>query len=318
MASLFAPVENGQIVETASQSSLKKANSQKNGMDKEAFLQLLVAQMQYQDPLEPTSNTEYISQYAQFSQVEQIQNMAASTELARASSLVGETVYIKTTSSSGEPKYVEGKVDYVMFENNKAYLSIDESLYSIDDLDTIVDLEYKKAFDKAFNFTLSLNKLPKASAIDLSYKDKMEEMIGIYEGMTDYEKSFLAQETVERYEEYVEKWNEVKLANDVYKMALDKAENFTQSLDKLPDVSDIDLSCKDEIEELIEIYEGMNRYEKGFLKEEVVGKYEEYVEKWEAVKLAAETADKLQQGAGTSGSETAGGTSGSEAAGTGA
>ena len=50
---LMAPVENGQIVETESQKSLKKQlTASKNGMDKEAFLQLLVAQMQYQDPLE--------------------------------------------------------------------------------------------------------------------------------------------------------------------------------------------------------------------------------------------------------------------------
>ena len=65
---LVAPVENGKIVETASQTSVKKSTKSSNsGMDKEAFLQLLVAQMKYQDPLEPTSNTEYISQYAQFS-----------------------------------------------------------------------------------------------------------------------------------------------------------------------------------------------------------------------------------------------------------
>ena len=65
--SLIAPVEDGKIVETQSQSSLDKAkkNSSSNGMDKDAFLQLLVAQMRYQDPLEPTSNTEFISQYAQ-------------------------------------------------------------------------------------------------------------------------------------------------------------------------------------------------------------------------------------------------------------
>ena len=70
---LVAPVKNGKIVETASQTSVKNSTkSSKSGMDKEAFLQLLVAQMKYQDPLEPTSNTEYISQYAQFSQVEQI------------------------------------------------------------------------------------------------------------------------------------------------------------------------------------------------------------------------------------------------------
>ena len=58
---LVAPVENGKIVETASQTSVKKSTkSSKSGMDKEAFLQLLVAQMKYQDPLEPTSNRVHI------------------------------------------------------------------------------------------------------------------------------------------------------------------------------------------------------------------------------------------------------------------
>ena len=70
--SLMAPIEDGKFVESASQSSLSKTNSANNDMDKDAFLQLLVAQMKYQDPLQPTSNTEYISQYAQFSQVEQM------------------------------------------------------------------------------------------------------------------------------------------------------------------------------------------------------------------------------------------------------
>ena len=48
---LVAPVENGKIVETASQTSVSKAAKSSSGMDKEAFLQLLVAQMKYQDPL---------------------------------------------------------------------------------------------------------------------------------------------------------------------------------------------------------------------------------------------------------------------------
>ena len=61
---LVATVENGKVVESASQSSLKNTSkTSNNGMDKDAFLQLLVAQMKYQDPLEPTSNTEYIAQY---------------------------------------------------------------------------------------------------------------------------------------------------------------------------------------------------------------------------------------------------------------
>ncbi|MCI9337968.1 MAG: hypothetical protein HFH93_10610 [Lachnospiraceae bacterium] len=213
MSVLMAPVKNGQIVETDSQASLKKAtSSSKNGMDKDAFLQLLVAQMQYQDPLEPTSNTEYISQYAQFSQVEQMQNMASTSELARATSLVGKEVYIKTTDSKGDPQLKYGKVDYVVFENNKAYLAIDESLYALEDLDTVVDLDYKNAFDKAYNFTVALNKLPVVGGIDLSYAEDIDKLEKIYNEMTDYEKSFLTEENVTKLKKYIEKLKEVREA----------------------------------------------------------------------------------------------------------
>ncbi len=70
---MIAPIENGKPVETTSQTSLKESEKKKSNstVDKDQFLQLLVAQMKYQDPLEPTSNTEYISQYATFSELEQ-------------------------------------------------------------------------------------------------------------------------------------------------------------------------------------------------------------------------------------------------------
>ena len=89
---LMAAIKDGQVVETASQDSLSKSNQTKsNDMNKDTFLQLLVAQMKYQDPMEPTSNTEYIAQYAQFSQVEAISSMASSMDLSR---LI--TLYTKT------------------------------------------------------------------------------------------------------------------------------------------------------------------------------------------------------------------------------
>lgn len=209
---LMQAVENGQIVESASQNSLKSTSKSSNGMDKDAFLQLLVAQMRYQDPLEPTSNTEYISQYAQFSQVEQMQNMAGTMELQRAASLVGQEVYIKTTTSTGDTKYVYGRVDYVVYENGKAYLSIEEQLYSLDDVDTIVDKTYQAAYDKAYSFTVKLNKLPVVSGVDLADAKAIEELREIYEGMSDYEKGFLAKETVDRYNKYVERIKQVYAA----------------------------------------------------------------------------------------------------------
>ena len=210
---LMAPVEDGKIVETTSQNSLKNTSKSNNdSMDKDAFLQLLVAQMKYQDPLEPTSNTEYISQYAQFSQVEQMQNMAASTDLSRATALVGQEVYIKTTTSSGETKYVQGKVDYVVYENGNAYLSIDEQLYSLDDLDTVADKDYLNAYNKAYDFTVKLNKLPNVGAVDTSDGDENDELAKIYNEMSEYEKSFVAEHTVKNLKKYIEKLKEVRMA----------------------------------------------------------------------------------------------------------
>lgn len=212
---LVAPVENGKIVETASQTSVKNSTkSSNNGMDKEAFLQLLVAQMKYQDPLEPTSNTEYISQYAQFSQVEQMQNMSSSMDLQRASSLVGKEVYIKTTTSSGDTKLVQGRVDYVSYENNKAYLYINEQKYSIDDLDSVVDAEYLDAYNKAYNFTVKLNKLPNVNGIDSGDGETIDELEKEYNDMSDYEKSFLAKDTVNSLNKYIERLKEIREAEE--------------------------------------------------------------------------------------------------------
>ena len=206
----MARIENGKIQETASQSSLSKTNkSTPEGMDKDAFLQLLVAQMKYQDPLEPTSNTEYISQYAQFSQVEQMQNMSGSMDLQRASSLVGQEVYMKTTTSSGEAKYVQGKVDYVVYENKKAYLSIEDNLYALEDLDTVADSDYMVAVDLAKTFQTKMDKLPNVENLTLSDTNSVEELQKLYNGMTDYQKKYISMDLVASLTNYSNKISEI-------------------------------------------------------------------------------------------------------------
>ena len=87
---LSAIVEEGKLIDAASVE--KKAKESSSSLGKDDFLQLLVAQMKYQDPMEPTSNTEYIQQYATYSELEQMMNMSETMDLQRASGLVGQMV----------------------------------------------------------------------------------------------------------------------------------------------------------------------------------------------------------------------------------
>jgi flagellar basal-body rod modification protein FlgD len=64
------------------------------------FLQLLVAQMENQDPLQPQSDTEMASQMAQFTALTQATNMASSLSQMQANSLIGSTVTVQLPNSN--------------------------------------------------------------------------------------------------------------------------------------------------------------------------------------------------------------------------
>ncbi|QBK30505.1 flagellar hook assembly protein FlgD [Roseitalea porphyridii] len=73
-------------------------------VDYDAFLKLLVAQMQNQDPTQPMSDTEYIAQLASFSNVEQstklndkLDYLIQMSSIQQAGSLIGRSV----TSADG-------------------------------------------------------------------------------------------------------------------------------------------------------------------------------------------------------------------------
>ena len=212
MSSIAYVNDKGEFLKTASQESIASqvSNKNKSDMNKDTFLQLLVAQMKYQDPLEPTSNTEYISQYATFTQVEEIQNMAASMELSRASSLVGQEVMIETKDDDGVTKSVQGKVDYVTYENGKAYVSIDESLYSVSDVTSIVDKTYMDAYALASNLIKRLTDLPAVNAVSEKDLVEIDSLWSIYNGMDDYQKTFIASDALKTLKEYAERADVVR------------------------------------------------------------------------------------------------------------
>lgn len=56
------------------------------------FLNLLVDELKYQDPLDPTSSSSFMDQIAQLSQVEQLQTVSTSQQISEAAALIGKTV----------------------------------------------------------------------------------------------------------------------------------------------------------------------------------------------------------------------------------
>lgn len=91
---------------------------------KDGFMQLMLAQLKYQNPLEPMDNTEQLMQQAQFTQIEELQklnsNLALGNQFNQATQLVGKTVdYI---NSSGQQ--LEGIIESAAIGDGTLGLSV--------------------------------------------------------------------------------------------------------------------------------------------------------------------------------------------------
>lgn len=195
-------IQDGKPVDTNASSASLSAASSKSGssLDKDAFLQLLVAQMKYQDPLKPTDNTQYISQLAAFTQLEETQNMQSTMQAMQGNDLVGKMVMLKVTSSvTGETSVVTGRVDYVVHEAGKTYLSVNDGLFSIDDLDRVVDDGYIDAIAIAEDFKKAVAALPNADKLTLEEEDKLKNIRKVLDSLSSYQLGFMDADSVKKF-----------------------------------------------------------------------------------------------------------------------
>ncbi|HPB44432.1 MAG: hypothetical protein M9952_04975 [Microthrixaceae bacterium] len=91
----------------------KAVSNPKGQLDNQAFLNLLVAQLRFQDPMKPTDSAALMQQTSTLSQVEMIKDMTAAQHLSTASALIGRTVtYIDAATGVEASGVVEsaGKV----------------------------------------------------------------------------------------------------------------------------------------------------------------------------------------------------------------
>ncbi|SCA58677.1 hypothetical protein AB751O23_AK_00040 [Chlamydiales bacterium SCGC AB-751-O23] len=116
-------------------------------VSKDQFLQLLVTQMKYQDPLNPAGNEQMLAQLAQFSSLEQMSNLNDNLEEANnvnqfinSTQLIGKNVVIVDPSSSpSNPSTITQKVKAVSLGSNGSVLTLDNEM--IVDANQIIRVE---------------------------------------------------------------------------------------------------------------------------------------------------------------------------------
>jgi flagellar basal-body rod modification protein FlgD len=118
-------------------------------LDKNAFLQMMVTQMQYQDPLEPMDNSQFLAQLAQFTALEQMTNLAQTEQtvlstlqsvmqvdqLSFAHQLLGTNVQLKADDGS----MVSGKVSAIRYTNGSPELVVNGQAYPLSALQEVGD-----------------------------------------------------------------------------------------------------------------------------------------------------------------------------------
>lgn len=111
-----------------------------NSSDKEMFLNLMVAQLRYQDPLNPADSGEFLAQSAQFTALEKMQDVAdqtaalLSTQISfGAAGMVGKNVtYLKADGTK-----TSGLVGSVTYDETGPMLVVDGTSVSLGQVQSI-------------------------------------------------------------------------------------------------------------------------------------------------------------------------------------
>lgn len=210
---LIQEIKDGQVVKDANAN--KNDATAKNNFDKDMFLQLLVAEMKYQDPLEPTTNTEYVTELASFTQIEATQNVQEKMDDISAANYVGKYVILNTTDSSGNQQYISGKVDFLEKKDDGYYVSVNDGLYKVSDIETVADETYYNAMMLTKSFEDAITKLPNLQTVSLQDEDKVKAVRNLYDSMDSYQKQFISEDSYKTLEDLEKRINSLKSSAEV-------------------------------------------------------------------------------------------------------
>ena len=109
------------------------------------YMNLLITQLQNQNPLEPLDNNEMASQLAQFSQLQQLESMnesfaqvLATTELTYANSLIGKEVSFMLETDTGATDITSGIVEQIYNNvDGEIFLRVGDYMFGLENVISI-------------------------------------------------------------------------------------------------------------------------------------------------------------------------------------
>lgn len=152
-------------------------------VNSETFLNLMVAEMTNQDPLEPTSNTEFITQLASFSQLSYLRDSSAYAMANYASSLVGKVV--TATKPDGKDQITKtGVVESVSKSGSTYNIVIDGEMFDISKVTKVEPGDSTSGTTSTSNSNALADSIARASAMIGKYaKVPTEDKNGAQDGL---------------------------------------------------------------------------------------------------------------------------------------
>ncbi len=125
---------------TAQSASSASANPLQSLQNPQTFLNLLVAQLKYQDPLNPTSGTQFLSQTAQLTEVQSMDQLQQEVGLGNvmneqvvSTSMIGKSV----SATLADGSTVSGVVQGVSLDSSGPILNVNGTAVPLGDVQTV-------------------------------------------------------------------------------------------------------------------------------------------------------------------------------------
>jgi flagellar basal-body rod modification protein FlgD len=165
-------------------------------------------------------------------------NTQKTIETNMANSLVGKYVILtQTDSTTGEQTYVDGKVDYVMYdEDGNVMISVNDGLYPLSTLDTIADADYYEAVGLSKTLDNMLSQLPELEDLDSTYEKAVGQIRELYDGMTSYQKSHVSSDNLTKLESYEQKIAELAKAEETDDTTEDVVKEETEDTEETTEI----------------------------------------------------------------------------------